>query len=622
MKQAAIFGSVLGFAALVAAGPILRSGAINALQSSEKGLNKENNFDDLLEDFVATLNYPADMMKGSVGLEDNFSRGEFLEAVTLKNGDAFEAYIDHMDDDAVRKALVSAEMYTDFYNGPKGAFDNKNDSGIAKRDFSDWCHNKCKFKAAFHSNSDKYYCGCFDDCTFVTDLTPDYCKQYSSETSIEKSGDNEAYSTIEARDTVNVVDIDNDSDLDASLNDDFELDTGLIKRSGLSCHFKCKSKAAWHHDMEAYYCKCITKCEKDVSLIPDCCKAAESCDDEESMALFKRSIDTTPVPAIEAVDTVTPVASMDINELNDIDNDSDLDASLNDDFELDTGLIKRSGLSCHFKCKTKAAWHRDMEAYYCKCINKCEKNKDLIPDCCKENTESCNDDESAISSDSSRDPSILLPTPPMPPIPSTLPTPLPTSKSPVPSTPPMPLPKSTSPADTNASSGSFQKCNFKCNFKVFFKSNYTRDECMSNCLGFAYTTPTPPPGSSGKSVRRCDFKCDFKVFFKSNYSYDTCMSDCLGYAFTTPQAPKVTADDTVVTDEANDNFLEKLYGGGKDKDLTRRSSAGKSLYRSANPCDSASAVQKCRTKAAWHWHSKKHYDDCMHECNMKHSQGA
>ncbi|CAC9895703.1 unnamed protein product [Aureobasidium pullulans] len=427
MKQAAIFGSVLGFAALVAAGPILRSGAINALQSSEKGLNKENNFDDLLEDFVATLNYPADMMKKSVGLEDNFSRGEFLEAVTLKNGDAFEAYIDHMDDDAVRKALVSAEMYTDFYNGPKGAFDNKNDSGIAKRDFSDWCHNKCKFKAAFHSNSDKYYCGCFDDCT----------------------------------------------------------------------------------------------------------------------------------------------------------------------------------------CKTKAAWHRDMEAYYCKCMNKCEKNDDLIPDCCKENTESCNDDESATLSDSSRDPSILLPTPPMPPIPSTLPMPLPTSKSPVPSTPPMPLPKSTSPADINASSGSFQKCNFKCNFKVFFKSNYTRDECMSNCLGFAYTTPTPPPGSSGKSVRRCDFKCDFKVFFKSNYSYDTCMSDCLGYAFTTPQAPKVTADDTVVTDEANDNFLDKLYGGGKDKDLTRRSSAG-----------NASAIQKCRTKAAWHWHSKKHYDDCMHECNMKHSQGA
>ena len=511
MKQAAIFGSVLGFAALAAAGPILRSGAINALQSSEKGLNKENNFDDLLEDFVATLNYPVDMMKRSVGLEDNFSRGEFLEAVTLKNGDAFEAYIDHMDDDAVRKALVSAEMYTDFYNGPKGAFDNKNDSGIAKRDFSDWCHNKCKFKAAFHSNSDKYYCGCFDDCTVVTDLTPDYCKQYSSETSIEKSGDNEAYSTIEARDTVNVVDIDNDSDLDASLDDDFELDTGLIKRSGLSCHFKCKSKAAWHHDMEAYYCKCM---------------------------------------------------------------------------------------------------------------NKCEKNDDLIPDCCKENTESCNDDESATLSDSSRDPSILLPTPPTRPIPSTLPMPLPTSKSPVPSTPPMPLPKSTSPADTNASSGSFQKCNFKCNFKVFFKSNYTRDECMSNCLGFAYTTPTPPPGSSRKSVRRCDFKCDFKVFFKSNYSYDTCMSDCLGYAFTTPQAPKVTTDDTVVTDEANDNFLDKLYGGGKDKDLTRRSSAGKSLYRSANPCDSASAVQKCRTKAAWHWHSKKHYDDCMHECNMKHSQGA
>lgn len=242
MKRAAIFGSVLGFAALVAAGPILRSGAINALHSSEKGLNKENNFDDLLEDFVATLNYPADMMKRSVGLEDNFSRGEFLEAVTLKNGDAFEAYIDHMDDDAVRKALVSAEMYTDFYNGPKGAFDNKNDSGIAKRDFSDWCHNKCKFKAAFHSDSDKYYCGCFDDCTVVTDLTPNYCKQYSSETSIEKSGDNEAYSTIEARDTVNVVDIGNDSDLDASLNDDFELDTGLIKRSGLSCHSNARRR--------------------------------------------------------------------------------------------------------------------------------------------------------------------------------------------------------------------------------------------------------------------------------------------------------------------------------------------------------------------------------------------
>ncbi|THY27403.1 hypothetical protein D6D01_04118 [Aureobasidium pullulans] len=520
MKRAANFGSVLGFTALVTARPILRSGAINALHSSEKGMNKENNFDDLLEDFVATLNYPADMMKRSVGLEDKFSRGGFLEAVTLKNGDAFEAYIDHMDDDAVRKALVSAAMYTDFYNGPKGAFDKKKDPGIAKRDFSDWCHNKCKFKAAFHSESDKYYCGCFDDCTVVTDLTPDYCEKYSSETSIEKSGDNEAYSTIEARDTVNVVDIDNDSDRDASLNDDFELDTGLIKRSGLSCHFKCKSKAAWHHDMEAYYCKCITKCEKDDSLIPDCCKNAESCDDEESMALFKRSIDTTPVPAIEAVDTVAPVApvaSMDINELSDIDNDSNLDPSLNDDSELDTGtgLIKRSGLSCHFKCKSKAAWHHDMEAYYCKCINKCEKNDDLIPDCCKANTESCNDDESVTLSNSSRDPSILLPTPPTPPIPST---------------PPMPLPTSTSPAD------------------------------------------------------------------------------------------KATTDDTVVTDEANDNFLGKLYGG--DKDLTRRSSAGKSLYRSANPCDGASAVQKCRIKAAWHWHSKKHYDDCMHECNMKHSQGA